>query len=380
MWRRWGGSRHTAPITLGHWPALSLAEARRTALEAMQSSTDPRSQHRQRRSPADTKAAQAALFVHAARRYIGEVISRQARAATTRREWETVLIPAFGDRYLAEITRGTIVSFLQTRYLAHGKGRMAERMLTNVRSLYRRAIAQELGGVTANPAAGAAASLKVLTVETAASMERRAARAERVLNTDEIRWFWQATEGLDPVRRGALRMLLLTGGRLCEVTEMTHAEFDLSERLWRLPARRMKTGRAHVVPLTDEMLAVLAAVPRMAGSAYVFTGAQGGPVSLGSRVKAQLDAAMQQAAGGGAIEPWTVHHLRRVMRSGMAALGVGEVVAEACLAHVQKGIVAVYNRHDFLPERRAATEKWNAHVLRVVNGDDGNVVPLARRA
>jgi integrase len=231
--------------------------------------------------------------------------------------------------------------------------------------------------VTANPAAHAAASLKVLLVESAATVARRAARAERVLSAAEVRWFWQACQSLDPVRRGALRMLLLCGGRLREVTEMEHAELDLDERLWRIPARRMKTGRAHVVPLTDEMLAVLADVPRRAGSPYVFTGAQGGPVSLGSRAKAQLEAAMQQA-GGAAIDPWTLHHLRRVMRSGMAALGVSEVVAESCLAHVQKGIVAVYNRHDFLPERRAATERWNAHVLRIVTG--GAVLPMVRRA
>jgi integrase len=61
----------------------------------------------------------------------------------------------------------------------------------------------------------------------------------------------------------------------------------------------------------------------------------------------------------------TPHDLRRTLRTGLARLSVPRDVAERCLNHALDGIEAVYNVHDYLPQRRDALVKWAAHVEKI---------------
>jgi hypothetical protein len=74
------------------------------------------------------------------------------------------------------------------------------------------------------------------------------------------------------------------------------------------------------------------------------------------------------------VTGWRLHDLRRTCVSGMARLGIAPHVADKILNHQAgtiSGVAAVYQRHDFLAERREALEKWGSHVRRIIDNTFG---------
>ena len=109
------------------------------------------------------------------------------------------------------------------------------------------------------------------------------------------------------------------------------------------------------------------------------------PVSGFSNAKARLDHFMSTAAGEVAvIEPWRFHDLRRTATTGMARLGIAPHIADKVLNHTAgtiRGVAAVYNRHAYLDERRAALHAWSRFVEALVQpGGADNVVPIRNPA
>jgi hypothetical protein len=136
-------------------------------------------------------------------------------------------------------------------------------------------------------------------------------------------------------------------------------------------SERAKNGREHEVALAPLAVQILCGLPRQADVGLVFTRNGRTPISSFSHAKRSLDAhvlaARAQNAGGDGGDPestkpmpgWTLHDLQRTATSGMARLGVPPQVADKILNHQQgtiRGVAAVYNRHAYLPERRAALE------------------------
>jgi integrase len=80
------------------------------------------------------------------------------------------------------------------------------------------------------------------------------------------------------------------------------------------------------------------------------------------------------------IDDWILHDLRRTAATGMARLNIAPHVVDKILNHVSgtiRGVAAVYNRHAYLDERRAALEAWSRHVESLVRPSLSNVVKLA---
>jgi integrase len=75
---------------------------------------------------------------------------------------------------------------------------------------------------------------------------------------------------------------------------------------------------------------------------------------------------------------FTPHDLRSTCRSHLGALGVDVLIAERCLNHSLGGLVATYDKHDYLTERRRALEMWAAKLASIENGEAFNVVMLRR--
>lgn len=210
---------------------------------------------------------------------------------------------------------------------------------------------------------------------------------DRVLNDDEIRWFWKACERAEYPWRQAGQTLLLTGQRLNEVLGMTDDE--LHGDAWHLSAERTKNGREHIVPLSQAARDVLSSVERIEGpSRLLFTTTGRTPVSGHFKARNRLSrlmAEIAEAETGEAIEipHWTFHDLRRTAATGMARLGIPVRVTEAVLNHVSGtggGIVAVYQRHDFADEKRQALEAWARFVQALVEGGADNVVQIRETA
>jgi integrase len=164
-----------------------------------------------------------------------------------------------------------------------------------------------------------------------------------------LRNSWTFTTAFGEAHGAVIRMLLLTGQRLNEVAQMSWS-------IWSLPRERCKNGHAHVVPLSNQALAIISPRQGSGESDLVFG------VSGFSRAKKALDTVAKLST------PWCVHDLRRTCASGMARLGVAPHVVEA-----------VYNRYSYSTEKREALDLWAEHVTRCA----GNIIvarPVEARA
>ena len=219
---------------------------------------------------------------------------------------------------------------------------------------------------------------------------------DRVLTDDEIRWLWSATAKIGWPFGDLARLLLLTGQRRNEVAWARWSEFDLesSEPVWTIPGERTKNGRPQILPLSPPLVGMLKSLPRIVDeggkpSPFLLTTTGTTPISGFSRPKKKLDEEMLKAAReigafaeDATLESWTYHDLRRTAASGMAGLGVPVHVVEAVLNHKSgaiSGVAAIYNRHDYMAEKRQALEAWANRVDLIIGSAIAtNVVNLKR--
>ncbi|APX89272.1 integrase [Brevirhabdus pacifica] len=183
----------------------------------------------------------------------------------------------------------------------------------------------------------------------------------RVVHHEAMPWrdvpaFYAELEGRTATAAKALQFTILSACRTSEVLGMTWEEIDSETRLWTIPAQRMKTGVAHRVPLTDEMLRILEPMRAMA-SAYVFEGQKRHrPLSNMSMLM------LLRRIGRG---EFTVHGFRSTFRDWAAeAAGAPREVAEAALAHqVGTDVERAYARSDLLERRRELMQTWSVCLI-----------------
>jgi integrase len=190
---------------------------------------------------------------------------------------------------------------------------------------------------------------------------------DRVLDDQELAQVILAAQKIGGPYGGIVELLALTGQRREEVAQLRWEELDLEQRVWTLPKSRTKNAKAHVVHLSEQSMAVLKRADRQ--GPLVFSRRGNKPFQEFSRAKLQLD----QLSG---VSGWRLHDLRRTCVSGMAGLGIAPHVADKILNHQSgtiSGVAAVYQRHEFLTERREALERWGSHVARIVSEARGDM-------
>jgi integrase len=197
---------------------------------------------------------------------------------------------------------------------------------------------------------------------------------DRVLTDAELVALWRACEGDTPFGP-ALQILILTGARRAEVSEMRWSELDVDGTEWKLPPARTKNGRPHTLPLAPQARRIIAAMPMIDGSDYVFTTNRRNPITGGwHKVKDRIS----RRAG---IDPrsWTLHDLRRTAAGGLQRLGIRVEVIERALNHVSgvyRGVAGIYQVDPLADEVRVALERWADHVEQLVTGKPAKVVKL----
>ncbi len=157
-----------------------------------------------------------------------------------------------------------------------------------------------------------------------------------------------------------LEVLALTGQRREEVAQMAWSEIDEETRIWHIPSQRSKNAKAHLVHLSDPVWAVIKSRPQH--SRFVFATSGGKNFQSFKYAKADLD----RLSG---VTGWRTHDLRRTVVTGMARLGVPPHVADKILNHQSgtiSGVAVVYQKHEFLAERKDALERWGRHVVDVI--------------
>ena len=376
---RYPGSSNPTRRALGEYDVMSLEEAREKAREwrkLIKKGIDPRDVEERRLKTS---------FAAVADEFVVYIHRQKLRTADAMEHNLKRLIERWGARPITEIGADDIRRVLHAS-VERGSKYQAFHDFALIRRLFNWAIGTGKYGLEANPCRH---------LSTRDLIGERLAR-ERVLSDGELRALWRATERLDYPYGPLYQLLLLTGLRLGEVCGAHWSEFDLARREWTIPAERMKKvkggAKPFMVPLTDAMLAVLNSVPRFNSGDFVFSnnyGKQPLKPNLFSDPKERLDGIMLEELRKNAVDPKRItlapfvnHDLRRSVRTGLSALRIGEEVREAVLAHVRPGIKGVYDKYQYLDEKREALTLWNARLRSIIEPPPPNVVeftnPVAR--
>ncbi len=390
---RYRAAGKPAKLTLGSYPSLDLANARRRAQEALgeiASGKSPAADKKAAReaqkaaeSTADRIETVAASFVDRyVKRNVGESWAREAERIITKE-----INPKLGAKRLGDVKKSDIHDLLDG-IVDRGAPIVANRTLAVFRRLCNWAI--ERGIINVSPCD---------KIKAPAAEEPR----DRVLSDEELARVWRAADGAGHPFGPAVKLLILTGARREEVGAMTWDEVNLGEKIWTLPAGRSKNGVAHEIPLSDDAVAIIKALPRIEpkrdaetkklAPPFIFTTTGRTPVSGWSKAKESLDATIVKAVTKEAVErgeepavealpSWRLHDLRRTAASGMAGIGIAPHVVEAVLNHKSgtiKGVAAVYNRYNYATEKRQALDAWARRLDAIVNGESAsNVFELAK--
>jgi integrase len=191
------------------------------------------------------------------------------------------------------------------------------------------------------------------------------AERERTLTASELQAVWHGAAQLGWPFRPVVQLLMLTAQREGEVATMRWSDLDLATATWSLAGTQTKAGRAHLVPLSDAVTQIIVGLPHL--SDYVFPGRRtdgARPVCNFSKAKVRLD----RICGVGG---WVFHDLRRTAATFMAELEVAPHVVEKILNHrsaeTTGPVRKIYQRYNYLKERRVALELWGDTLLRIVN-------------
>lgn len=360
--------------TLGTTNELTLAQAREQAREAIKRAEQgkaPIEVKQERRTAKENESRNTYGIVR--EEFLAKYIGRQQRRPAPRtldemrRVFTSDLVSGWTDRPLAQISKRDVLDVLDT-LTAADKPVMANRTLSYLRLLFKWSVEREI--IKADPTTG----IKKPGAETSRN---------RVLSINEILCIWQATASTQ-INKGDLfasvvKVLLLTGQRRDEVGGMRWSEIDGDT--WVLPASRTKNHREHVVPLSKAVIAIIEERRVEQASMnmqtdFVFTNSGRAPFSGWSKSKARLD-------GRANVAPWTLHDARRsFVTLASEKLHIAPHIVEAIVNHVsgsKAGVAGVYNRAQYLDERRQALDAWADYLLRVVGEvATDNVVELAR--
>jgi integrase len=336
MYREHGRLRR---VTIGSYPRLSLADARREALRLMREAGEGASA-----APAlEAVPAADVTFAAMAESYVDVYLRPNTRS------WKNVqaclgqkAVRAFNDRDAASIERREIVAVLDG-IVAAGTPHAAVNLLKALRAMYNWAMDRDL--VTSNPCERIRAP--------AATTQR-----DRILTDQEIAAVWRACDKVAAPFGSVVRMLILTGARRNEIAQMRWSE--LEGNIWTLPATRSKSGRVNVLTLPPAAMTILAGQPRYGADGFVFT-TTGGKSASSDFAKRKIALDRASATSG-----WTLHDLRRSARSRMSQIGVSPEVARRVVGHATDKLDATYDRYSFNFEKAEALRLLADHLQDLV--------------
>jgi integrase len=341
-------------MTIGSFPEWTVALARQEAKKLRRDidrGVDPlEEREKARAAPAKTVAAVLDLFMQ---RYAPKELRRPDHYADA---FDRLVKPAIGKIGIYDLRRRHIVELLDGIEDNNGAV-MATRALSYLRSALNWYATRDDEFV-----------VPIVRGMARSSSSDRA--RTRILNNDELCILWPVLGQVGNFGR-ACQIMLLTATRRSEATGMLWAE--IAGDVWTIPSTRYKTGRDHVLALPAAALAIVTAQPDC--GPLVFPGKGGAALSRGGNHKARID----KLAPG--LARWRVHDIRRTSRSLMSRAKVRPDIAERVLGHVIPGVGGVYDRYEYLAEKRDAMEKLAGLIDSIINPSPPNVLTFggARR-
>ena len=324
-------------LGLGSYPAVTLAEARRRALDNRQAIEEGR----------NPKADKTPTFEQAADKVIELHSAKWRQGSRSREIWQsslrTYVYPTVGPKRIDLITSGDLMACLAPIWFT--KAETARRVRQRISAVMKWAVAE--GHRTDDP-----------TATITAALGKNSARRQHMRSVPHS----QVSEALATIRAtgawGAtvycFEFLTLCAVRSGEARLATWNELDLDSATWTIPGHRTKIGEPHRVPLSTAALAVLDKARKLSdGNDLIFPSATGQTLS---------DSTMSKLCRENGVEG-TPHGMRSAFRSWAAEIGADWTVAELCLGHrAGSDVELAYQRSDLLERRRQLMETWGQYL------------------
>jgi hypothetical protein len=383
---RYPGSANPTRRELGKYPALTLEKGREKARDwktLIKAGTDPALV--EERARLERQRHQANNFGMVAEAWFAAVLRKQRAAKNVEREFRQYFVAAWEKRPITEIEDLDVLAVINMK-LQEGDGKpgMARQLFNHAKRFFNWALHQRVYGLKFSP----------MNTLSARHLFGKRIDRDRVLEDDELIALWRATFRV-PYPIGPLyRALLLSPRRVEEFSRAVKKEVNRRTGVWTIPAERMKgrdgEAKPHEIPLTDDLLAILDALPENPSGPFLFSTTGGEKVLwMSGKVKDTIDEAMLIELKALAVErgddpsevelePWVTHDIRRTIRTRLSRLRIDHDTKEALLAHVKPGIVGVYDKHEYFDEKRETMDKWAACLKSIVDPSPDNVVPLRK--
>jgi integrase len=342
LYRMAGAGSRLRKYTIGPYGRVTLNQARVTAQKVFAAKLDGRDLAA---AKVDSRRRMVADRVDdLLEAYIAQHISQNRSAPEISRMLRREIGSVWANRSIHEITKRDVIDVVSA-IEQRGAPVAANKALKAIKTFLRWCVGRAV--LDRSPADG----VPLPTKEVA---------RDRVLSDDELVRIIMAARQISGPYGAIVELLALTGQRREEVARCTWDEIDIASQTWRLSSERTKNAKVHEVYLSDQAVAVLGRADKT--GAFVFSRSGTATFQDYSLAKRELD----QLSG---VTGWRLHDLRRTCVSGMARLGIAPHVADKILNHQNgaiSGVAAVYQRHEFLVERKQALKLWGAHVERIV--------------
>lgn len=348
-WWRWDyrfeGRRKT--LSMGTFPDTGLAEAREKRTEArklLAAAIDPgiqRKAHKTARAEAAANSFEvvANTWLEGQRKKLSPVTFEKAE-----RNFRVLVYPWLGKRPISEIEPPDVLTCLK-RIEQGGRHETAHRMKQRIAQVYRYAIAHGLAKY--NPAADVGDALQPIVSKSRAA----------ITDPAEVGGLLRAIEAFHGqfATACALKLAPMLFVRPGELRKAEWGEFDLDSAEWRIPAEKMKMREEHVVPLSEQSVAILRELHPLTGHGrYLFPGSRDPKRPMSENT---VNAALRRLGYDG--DTMCGHGFRAMASTRLNEMGWAPDVIERQLAHAERNKVrAAYNRASYLAERRKMMQSW----------------------
>ena len=343
-------------FTIGTYPAVSLADARSRAREALRDvsrGNDPQEQKMITR--------EAGTFGDLAAEYIQDWSQANKKSwVEDQRQLDVYLLPAWKHVKASALTIDDVELLLET--LASRAPVQANRVRALLRHMYSWALSKR------------ARRTNFALEHNPCAFIRRPARErarERVYSDDELKALWKAF-GTIGLLGDVFRLQLLTAVRPGEATAAEWRELELDRALWTQPGAKTKNGRVHVIPLSPPGVRIFQGLqqrqadlknPIKRKSNFVFSNPRNPDMPM-----TWLQKAGERVRDESKVQDFRPHDLRRTCATRLAEMGVPDAVLKMILNHsLGSDITGVYNQYKYFEERKQALDAWAKRLLMIVS-------------
>lgn len=350
-----------ARMTIGHRPGMSLAEARDKVVRLrrlMDDGIDPR-RSENRRQPKQTPKTLSAAAVgteYSVERLAHEFMEQYVRPNRKAPEYVQRILnkdvlskDGWQGRDARTITSRQVIDLLDG-IRARGSAVMCNRTAALLKQMFMFGIHRAI--LTTTPVQ--------LLVPPGGTEKPR----QRALSDTELQAFLaDPTAATRFARLGrVITLLLLTGQRRGELAAARWSHIDLKAKTWKIPAENSKNGREQLVPLSAWAVEEFEHLKKRAGRSVWVLPAKDPAQHLDPKLLSRGVAKNLERFKKIGIKPFTLHDLRRTCRTGLSRLKVASHVAEMCIGHSQAKLLATYDVHEYIDEKRAALNLWADHL------------------